>query len=129
MARVDGIESNTDDVLFTPASILQLLSQVEEFEDFDLGLYLTPDKRLVLEVDDSHYEIISEGELDEVVLEVDQEVIDEIEEVNERSYQNIVSENDSVEPIESGVIKEVLKTLAIGGLVRLGKSYLTSDKA
>lgn len=129
--RIEASEetNSTGDVLFTPASILQLLSMVDEFKEFDLGLYTTPNNNLVIEVNDSSYELISEGSLDEITLEVDEETVEDIEDLNESAYNNIVVDDDYLEPIESGIIKEALKTLAIGGLVRLGKSYLTSDKA
>ena len=48
-------------------------------------------------------------------------VVQDVSEIVDTEY----SKSDSSENIESGVLKEIVKTLAVGGLVRLSAKLLS----
>ena len=125
LQEVSDINNPVDksEVLYTPAALLDLLSQVDEFKDFDLSIVEGLDGTLQLQVGESYYELASKDELE---VEVDEEILDEIDNLNEQTYKETVDLDESDTPIEGGLIKEALKTLLIGGVVRMAKSYLQS---
>ena len=117
--------SNETEIVFTPAGVLDLLANIEEFNEFDLGLTEGLDGTLQLQVNDSVYELASEESV--VDIDVPEDVVDEVSEINETAYEALVDDGiaNTDEVIESGLIKEALKTLLVGGVVRLGKKLLT----
>lgn len=117
-------EDNSE-LVFTPAAILDLLSKIDEFKDFDLSLTEGLDGSLQLRVGDSIYSLASDDSVAEI--SVEDEIVDEISDINENAYEDLINEGSAtdIEDVESGIIKEALKTLLIGGVVRLGKHYLT----
>ena len=119
------IDDSTDSgILFTPAALLDLLSQIEEFEEFDLGLSESLSGDLQLQVGNSYYDLQAGN--NEVEIELDDMDLEAIEDSNSATYEDLIEDGaTSEEPIESGIIKEALKTLMIGGVVRLAKHYLT----
>lgn len=111
--------------LFTPSSILDLLYQIDELSEYDIGISETLDDKLQLTIGDSVYEIEPSSE-NEIVVEED--VIDAVEEINEEAYQDLIDEegfeyNDQ-EPVESGLIKEAVKSLLLGGAIKLAAKML-----
>lgn len=122
---------DNSELVFTESAILDLLSQIPELNNYDIGASQTIDGTLILQIGDNKYNVISHN--DEFV-SVDDKVVDEIQEINEETYNELIEDPNNIveeydEDIESGILKEAIKTLAIGGLVRLGKKYLDSDKA
>ena len=121
-------EVDTSELVFTPASLLDIISKIDELSQYEVGLTTTLDGQLQLQVGDSVYDLTSESDVNNI--NVDDSVVDDVSEINEDAYDQIVSEEgEETQPIESGLIKEMIKTLAIGGVVRLGKNYLTSQNA
>ena len=132
-----------DEILFTSAAVLDLLSQLEELKDKDL-LVEDTQTGLAIVIGDNNYNI-NYDRAEEV--EVPREVVDEISDITDETYASVSEENDigiwveSDEPIddepidtdtevvEGGIIKEALKTLAIGGLVRLTGKLVGKDIA
>lgn len=111
------------ELLFTPVSLLDLLTQIEELKDLDISVSES-ENGLVLNVGSSSYSIQPEDAVDVAVNPEDLEAIDD---ACEETYVDLETSNNivlSYEPVESGIIKEVLKTLLIGGMVRLGKKLL-----
>lgn len=108
-----------DSILFTPASLIDLLSKVDELSDLEIGISETLDGGLQLTVGQSTY-MIDTSDAREV--EVDDSVVQEVEETNLQTYESL---DDSVDvemsdtPIESGILKELAKSLLLGGLIRL----------
>lgn len=124
----DEVE-DAQEIIFTEASLLDLLVQVEELKQYDIGINETIDGNLILQIGESTYELTPK---EDIILDVEEDVVDEISDINQEAYEEISESNEVVEEdqtIESGIITETLKTLAIGGLVRLGKKYLDSDVA
>lgn len=114
------------EILFTPASILELLASIDELKDHELSITETIDNKIQLQIDDSVYIIDTEEKSSEV--KVDENVVDEISEINEQAYQELI-ENDNMvinenEPIEGGILKELAKSLLLGGMIKLTKKLL-----
>ena len=115
------MEAYDDKLVLTGAGLLEFLNQIDELKDKNLE---------IVEMNDGIH--VSIGESTYVLqcdrnntVKVADEVVDVIEEIDSESYDEFTEEVDD-EPVEGGIIKELIKTLAIGGLVRLAKSALTS---
>ena len=112
-----------DELLFTPASLLSLLSQIDELKDTYIGVTETIDGQLQLQVGPSIYMIANE-EVNDV--SVDDSVVKQIDDINNSAYEALEASGDIdlEDPVESGILKEIAKTLLVGGLVRLGSKLL-----
>lgn len=117
-----------NETLFTPAALLDFLRQVDELADKDISVDDTG-SALNITIGDSSYSI-DFNQAEEV--EVPDEVVAEVADINESTYEEIddveyseVSDEDEV--VEGGIIKELLKTLAVGGMVRLTGKVLGDD--
>lgn len=115
---------DNNEILLTPAALLDFLRQVDELSDKDISVDDTG-SALNITIGDSSYSI-DFNQAEEV--EVPDEVVDEVADINESTYEELddveYNELDDEEPVEGGLIKEALKTLAIGGLVRLTTKLL-----
>ena len=107
-----------DNVVFTPASVLSLLAKIDELKDVNIGMTETMDGKLQLSVGESMYEL--EPEVDTSV-QVDDSVVDKIEDVNQQTYEDLAEDGEVElqEEVTGGVLKEIAKTLLLGGMVRL----------
>jgi hypothetical protein len=119
-----------DEILFTTASLLDFLQQIDELSDKDIILN-EDDSAITVTIGDSTY-TINKSDAEEV--EVEPEVVEEVSEINETTYEelddveyNEVAEGGDV--VEGGILSEALKTLAVGGLVRLTGKLLGKDVA
>ncbi len=115
-----------EEIVFTPSALLELLSQVTEFSDHKLAISETLSGDVQLQVDDSYYVLKSKNE----DLTVDEDVVDTIADINDDVYEELVEDQvDEDQPddyIESGIIKEALKSLLLGGMIRLSSKLLKS---
>jgi hypothetical protein len=120
---------DNNELLLTPAALLDFLRQVDELADKDIILDEN-DSAITVTIGESTYSI-AKGDAEEV--EVPDEVVDEVAEINETTYEEIddieYSEISEEEPVEGGIISETLKTLAVGGLVRLAGKIAGKDIA
>lgn len=109
-----------DSIVFTPAALIDLLSSIDELAGEDLGLVETLDGKFQLTVGDSNYLI--ETDRAETV-DVEEDVVETVDGINEAAYEDLEDYLDlydgDLEEINSGLIKETLKTLALGGMIRL----------
>ena len=112
-------------ILFTPASILDLLNQIDELKDYDLGITETLDGNLQLQVGTLLYEITPENPEE---IEVEESIVDSVEEANQDAYEDLIesegfqkSDNDT---IEAGLIKEAIKSMLLGGAIKLVKKLM-----
>ena len=119
---------DNNEILLTPAALLDFLRQVDELADKDISVDDTG-SALNITIGDSSYSI-DFNQAEEV--EVPDEVVDEVSEINETTYEELddveyteVDEDEEV--VEGGVIKELLKTLAVGGMVRLTGKIMGDD--
>lgn len=116
-------------ILFTPASLIDLLSKIDELSDYDINIAESLDGGLQLTVGESTYAIVDDYVTD---ISVDEEVVDKIDDINVETYESLsqdldISYSDDV-PIESGFFGELAKDIAIGGLVRFGYNLIKGKK-
>lgn len=123
ITKIIASENENSEIVLTPAALLDLLSNIEEFKDYNIGLFETLDGNLQLQVGDSYYDLTSESDISEV--SIDESSLNQISEINDEAYEHVESDEVVENEVESGVITELVKTLALGGLVRLGKNLLT----
>lgn len=118
-----------NEILFTPAALLDFLSQVEELSGMDISVD-DNGSSITVTIGASTYEI-KNSDAEEV--EVEPEVIGEVADINESAYEEIedveYTEIDEEATVEGGIISEALKTLAVGGMVRLTSKLLGKDVA
>lgn len=122
-----------NELLFTPASLLSLLVQIDELQDKEIGLTQTVDNNIQLQIGNSTYEIIPDNAVDVTTSESD---LSEVSDANIKTYEELADDgevvlDDSVDlntPVEGGILKEIAKTLLVGGIVRLGTKLLSKDK-
>ena len=121
------MQTMDNEILFTPAALLDFLSQIEELADKDI-IVNEDGSSITVTIGNSTYEI---NKADAEPVEVEPEVVDEVAEINETTYEELddveYSELGEDEVVEGGIIKEALKTLAVGGLVRLTGKLLGKD--
>lgn len=110
-----------DQLVFTSASILDLLSSIDELKDKNINLTET-ESGISITIGESTYEI---NTADAVEVEVDEEVVQEIDEVTSEAYSEL-SDNgvDIQDEVEGGPIKELIKTLMLGGMVKMTANML-----
>ena len=119
-------ESGYSQVMFTPAAVLDLLTQIEELADKQISLTETLDGKIQIGIGESDY-IIEPNTTD---IEVDDEVVEVIDEENTAAYEDIVDSgyaemaDDDIEPIEGGMLKDAAKALLLGGLIRFAGKHL-----
>ena len=104
------------EVVFTTSALMDFLSQVDELQGYDIAVYEAPDGNVQVVIGDSAYEVDC-SQAEEV--SVDDKAVEQVEDINDSAYMDIVESDDSEEIVEGGLIAEVAKTLAIGGLARL----------
>lgn len=103
-----------EEVLFTSAALLDFLSQVDELQDKNIAVNDTNGSTMQITIGDSTYDInLANAE----PIEVEPEVVDEVSEVIDETLDSM--DIDTMEDIEGGIIKEALKSMALGGLIRL----------
>lgn len=126
-----------EEVVFTAPAILDFLRQIDELSDKDINIF-DNDNFALITIGDSQYRIDYESAPE---VEVAGEVIDEVTDIVEDTYDELGAEgvdyeevNDievdadgNLNVVEGGIIKEALKTLAIGGLVRLTGKLVGKD--
>lgn len=110
-----------DQLVFTSASILDLLSNIDELKDKNINLTET-ESGISITIGESTYEINTANATE---VEVDEEVVEEIDEVTSGAYSEL-SDNgvDVQDEVEGGPIKELIKTLMLGGMVKMTANML-----
>lgn len=123
---------DNNEILLTPAALLDFLRQVDELADKDIAVDDTG-STITVTIGESTYGIdlnIAEE------IEVPDEIVEEVSDVADEAYAELSESGvefteiaDTEEVVEGGIIKETLKTLAVGGLVRLTGKILGKDIA
>ena len=110
-----------EELVFTSASILDLLSSIDELKDKNINLTET-ESGISITIGESTYEINTANAIE---VEVDEEVVEEIDEVTSEAYSEL-SDNgvDVQDEVEGGPIKELIKTLMLGGMVKMTANML-----
>ena len=121
-----------DMVVLTPSALLAFLSQIEELKDVNIEVDEYADF-IKVKIGENHYTL--EAPEDSTV-QVSNDAIEEVNNLNEMGYDEIEEDIEDGkidgevvegEPIEGGIVKELLKTLAVGGLVRLTKDAIVNS--
>ena len=130
---------DNQETLFTTASLLDFLRQIDELSDKDIDVFDNESFALIT-IGDNQYRIDYDT-AEEV--EVPEEAVEEVTDIIEDTYDELgasgvdyeeindleVDDEGNLDVVEGGIIKEALKTLAIGGLVRLTGKLVGKDIA
>ena len=110
-------------LVLTPSALFAFLHEIEELKDKEIVIDDSSEDQITINIGESSY-VLDASQSAEV--EVEGDVIEEIEEANQEGYDELADEVEDVdtEDIEGGIIKELVKTLALGGLVRMTKHAL-----
>lgn len=114
-------------ILFTPSALLDFLIQIDELKDKVVSVTETADGNLQVEIGDSAYIVKTDSAKD---VQVEQQAADQVADLNMDAYSDIVEENSDASfedvNVEAGILAEIAKTLAIGGLARLNGKAVKS---
>jgi hypothetical protein len=110
-------------MVMTLSGLATFLSQIEELQGLDITSYET-ETGWEIQVGENTYTVESPVESD---VEVSDEVVEDIVDIDETGWQAVENGELGDVSIEGGILKEIVKTLAIGGLVRLTKNALTKS--
>ena len=115
-----------EEIVFTPSAILHLLTEIEELKDKEVGLTELSDGNLQISIGESIYNIETHSTSTEV--EVDEEVIEIVDQENQDTIEQL-ADSDEFEiseqtTIESGLLSGVVKSLLLGGMIRLAPKLL-----
>lgn len=118
--RSAELENST--LLLTPASLVDFLSQIDELSEKSISLN-SDNEYIEVSIGEAIYRIRPQ---DEVNVPVSVDDIDEVNDAADDTYDELVDNGyiENSDEIESGIIKELIKTLAIGGMVRLAAKKL-----
>lgn len=118
--RSAELENST--LLLTPASLVDFLSQIDELSKKSISLN-SNNGYIEVSIGEATYRIRPQ---DEVNVPVSVDDIDEVNNAADDTYDELVDNGyiENSDEIESGLIKELIKTLAIGGMVRLAAKKL-----
>lgn len=110
------------EVVFTPAAVLSLLTQIDELKEYNIQIHDNVDGKLQVVIGDSAYNINTTDVTDVII---DESAVAAVEDANEDGY-DALAESDEIEllPVNGGVLKQIAKTLLVGGLVRLTSKLL-----
>ncbi len=119
-----------EEIVFTSGALLDLLSRIDELADKSIALGTADGEVPELYIDNTTYRLSHAG-IEDVqvnssavrdVASLSREVLDDVDSRQEPLVEDEGAEN--LEPVESGIIKQAVKTLLIGGLVRLTSKLL-----
>lgn len=122
-----------EQLLFTSAAVLDLLSSIDELADKDIHLSEN-DNNVTIQIGESEYAIADRNAVD---VEVPQEVVDEVDEITSDAFEELSADGVDVdldddtyadEVVEGGPIKQIAKTLLLGGMLRLSAKLLQKNK-
>lgn len=119
---IKAAEEDYSQILFTPSSLVDFLTQIDELKGVNIGVN-DDGENVSISIGDSTYEINPKSVTD---IDVSDDDVDQACQANESNYDEL-EESGSIEiddSVESGIIKQLLKTLAIGGIVRLAAKEL-----
>ena len=121
-----------NEILFTPAALLDFLLQIDELAEYEISVR-EANGNVMIQIGDSSYTIDTDTAQE---VEVTPDVVDEVAEINDSTYEEVANTEytqtpdiPADAPIEGGLIREILKTLAVGGMVRLTGKMLGKDVA
>lgn len=112
------------EIVFTPAAVLELLTQISELSEYEISLDESSDGDIQLRIGDSVYHLNTSSAEDVYAPKAS---VDAISEIADEAYQDLIESDpyvDRQDVVESGLLKSLAKTLLVGGLVRLTAKLL-----
>ena len=111
-----------NNIVLTPSALLGFLNEVEELQDKEITIQEGEDQVAVV-IGGTEYLLDAS---DAIEVQLDDQAYEEVEDANEDGYAELGEDIEDVddEEIEGGIIKELVKTLALGGLIRMTKHAL-----
>lgn len=105
------------ETLFTPAAVLELLTNIEELKDVPISLSEPSGNSINIQVGNNTYQIMLNSALKCVM---DKDTVDVIEDEADSAFATLAENDDIVveDPVEGGLIKGIVKSLLLGGLIR-----------
>ena len=111
-----------EEMVFTSGAILNLLSEIDELKDYDIDVSESSDG-VTISIGESTYAIKAK---DAAEIEVDDEVIDTVSEVSEDAFADY--DESELNEVEGGIVKEAIKNMFLGGMIRLTNKMLAKDR-
>lgn len=113
-----------DQLIITPAGLLEILSGIEELKDVEVSVVESGSAGIDVTVGSNTYHIQAAAEN---TVDAPADVVKEVEAINDEAYSEMEASGDVElsDRIESGILRELAKTLLVGGLVRLTKRLVT----
>lgn len=108
---------NDDTIVFTPAALVDVLSSIDELSDKSISINQAGTD-VEITIGSSTYSIKPS---EDITISVSEDLVDEVESANQDAYDEITEETELV---EGGLIKQIAKTLLVGGMVRLTSKLL-----
>ena len=109
-----------NEVVLTPAALLDILQQIEELSEYPISVSEQANM-IQLSIGESTYSISTS---DAEPVEVPKDVVDTVRDVNDETYDQL----DASDEVEAGILKEIVKSLLVGGMVRLTTKLLGGKK-
>lgn len=116
------------ETLFTSVALLDFLRQIDELSDLDIDLIDTGDN-LTVKIGESSYNIdLKQAE----EVEVEEDTVEQVNDIADEALEDLEPEGieiseETEEVVEGGIIKEALKSLLVGGMVRLTSKLVGKD--
>lgn len=117
-------------LVLTPSALLTFLANIEELRDLDIDM-VESDSTIQVKIGESIYTLESPEDSE---IQINGDAVEELDDINEEGYDELANEDviDHLEEVEGdvvegGVIKELIKTLAVGGLVRLTRGAIMNS--
>lgn len=111
-----------NEVLFSSASLLTILFSIEELNADSIGVD-QDETGITITIDDKQYRFNFNNE-STADIEVSDSEMEDTEDAIDSEFAENSEDEDDLEPVEGGLIKDTLKTLLVGGLVRLTSKLL-----
>ena len=112
-----------DEILCTPAAVLSLLTGIDELKHLNVGITETMDGQIQVQVGSSNYILNVD---DATPVKVSTDIVETVTEINQGAYEDLEGggEVSLGTPVSSGIIKELAKSLLLGGMIRLTTKLL-----
>ena len=108
------------ELVFTSAAVLELLANIEELSDKDIRLEEKSSGFDII-IGNVAYEI---KPADAIEVAVGEDAVEEIAEYTDEAIEDINEDDEFAEEVEGGVLKEIAKSLLLGGMLKLTSKIL-----
>lgn len=104
-----------NEFVFTSSGLFELLSQIDELKDKQVQVE-EKSNSIDVRIGESVYSINLKNAAE---VAVDEDAVEQVSEINDTVYDELADDIDSSEPVESGIIRNAIKSLLLGGIIRL----------